>query len=300
MNSKEFSRSLNRPDPPTQIQALRSMSGSIHTLFRAPLHERFHQEMSEATKSSIQQLQPPIPVILKNISEKSSHLVDPEKQRLLPKNELITLAGVLVQFTDYVPGLQPYASTSFDVIENVYDGIVGQSKDREHPLSFSEQLDIVLKQNSGDLPESLWNLFFTSRFLGRWLDGQSIRDLPPLNHNEIIDKMITWQQSVLACKDNQEGAQDVVGDTYYTWTHAIAQVVFDALPQNKTLSTAITADIFKRGTKLMHTLVHRINPQAVVNRHDIAEQYGNSIGKTCVDILENRHPSKQVTLYRTK
>lgn len=253
---------------------------AVHTLFNTPHHEKLHADVAELTKDRLQPLNAPLPELpaqIKDVLHLRSRSVN--IRRLTPP-ELIHLAGILMQFTDYSSRLSYFARTPYKHIKPIHEAITEGSKGK--PASYAEQLCIALEQTNGDIPEALWRLFLTSRHFARWLDSRSIPDLPLLSREEKINNMIEWQQSIAATKLPGKGqAQDAAGDTYYAWTHALAQVIYGALPIVHTTGTQITRRIFENGTTLMHGIVHRVNRQAVINDHSIAAEYGNLIGKLC-------------------
>lgn len=279
--------SFERPGQHLPLEILGGVNRSVYTLFVRPPHETLHAEVAELTKCESQPLQPSISNLLNIIGMETMSLVNPEMKRKIDDTELAQLAGVLIQFTDYVPTLQPYAETPYDQIDSIYNGIIDRAQQTSNPLSFAEQLDVALKQTNGDLPESLWRLFITSRLHARWLDGKAINGLPSFSHDEKVEKMTRWQRSLRACKTNEIGFQDVSGDTYYVWTHALATVIFKALPARTTRITQYIARMFEHGTEIMQAIIHKVSPQEVANSHSIAAEYGNAIGKICADKLLN-------------
>ena len=89
---------------------------------------------------------------------------------------------------------------------------------------------------------------------------------------------------IAACKEPQPGrAQDPNGDTYYTWTHALAKAAFTLTPGKEGALTRGAVRVFECGTDLMHKVVHTFNKQGVESNHNIAAAYGNAIGQTLVD-----------------
>lgn len=274
-----------RPDRPSAFNTLKGVNRSVYTLFATPKHEKLHAEVAELTKCEIQPLQPPIPDLINEMSVVTMELVDPSLKRGLTNTELAQAAGVLIQFTDYTPELQQYANTPYAHIDALHNSIIERASQRSGPLSFAEQLDVALRQTEGDLPESLWRLFMTSRLNARWLDGKSIDRLPDFSHEEKVDRMVQWQRALRACKTNDEGFQDVGGDTYYAWTHALASVIFEALPVRSSKATQYAAKTFQNGTEIMRRVIHKVSPQAVINNHNAAGNYGNAMGRVCVDKL---------------
>lgn len=191
-----------------------------------------------------------------------------------------------MQFTDYAPILRSFMQLSYQQIESLYNGVIYEREKIGQPLAFTEQLSVALSQTEGDLPEALWRLFFTSRLHARWFDSTAIPDLPVFTDKEKLHRMIRWQQSLAACKTGSlERVQDVGGDTYYTWTHALASVVYEILPAHISWKTHCAAKIFQNGTYLMQRIVHGVHSQRVPSDHNKAADYGNAIGKVCVQLL---------------
>lgn len=280
-------QSFYRPEERSIAIGLLGLNHAVYTLFVRPPHEKLHAEVAELTDHEPQELQPSLESMLEQLTKKTILLADSEKKRLLDNTELSYLTGVLIQFTDYVPSLHDYAETDFESVNSLYEGILNKASELSRALSFPEQLEVALLLTNADLPQALWLLFITSRLHARWLDGKIIRGLPDFTHDEKLERMIKWQKSLLACKSNAEGSQDVAGDTYYTWTHALASVVFKSLPAKKTRLTNYTAKVFEQGTELMQAIVHKVSPQEVTNKHNNAAVYGNAIGVVCVKWLEN-------------
>lgn len=121
----------------------------------------------------------------------------------------------------------------------------------------------------------------------RWLDSSIITGLPDFSREERVDRMLEWQRAIVGFKTDADGPQDSAGDTYYAWTHALAGVAYQTLPSKPSRRTALASRTFERGTELMHSIVHRRNPQAVVNDHSGAAEYGNAVGRFCSDLLTN-------------
>src|SRR5690606_16124070 len=140
-------------------------------------------------------------------------------------------------------------------------------------------LRISLRQTGGDLPEALWRLFITSRLYARWFDTSIIEGLPKFSRDEILERMLIWSQSMAGCKPyDSHSAQDVAGDVYYCWTHALAKVAFQAMPNRRTLFTRFASVALHYGTLLNHQLAHRYKPQRLPSNHTNAATYGNAIG----------------------
>jgi hypothetical protein len=156
------------------------------------------------------------------------------------------------------------------------------------PLNFSEQLSIALEQTEGDLPEALWRLFITSRLYARWFDTNVIIGMPAPTRDEIMHRMQVWSRSLAACKTYGSCPdQDVSGDTYYCWTHALAKVLYTALPVRRTPFVRLEAYALQNGTKLNHGLAHKFKAQRLPSDHTVAAAYGNALGDALVQIMKS-------------
>lgn len=277
---------FDRPSETPPLGTLRGVNRAAYTLFVTPSHDTLHKDVAEQTRHETQPLQPEIEDVAKGVAALLQTRADAMRQRSLKGKELAKLGGVLIQFTDYVPTLQPYSETPFSEVDALYNSVVTRAAETG-PLTFVDQLGLALEQTRGDVPEALWRLFMTSRLHARWLDGEVITDAPSLSRDEKVARMETWQSAIAGCKPNSpEMTQDANGDTYYAWTHALAYVAFDALPTRPTRRTRAAARTFQNGTRIMHGLAHRVNPQTVVNDHSIAADYGNAIGAACSEFLK--------------
>lgn len=244
------------------------------------------RDVAKITRYESQPLHPTVDQTVVDVRAVTSKLVDSSKVRRIKGRELAKLDGVLIQFTDYVPTLQPYAQTSYSYVKDIYDSVTGFAAHTDQPLTFAEQLHIALVQTKGDLPEALWRLFLASRLYGRWLDDKSISNLPEFSRKEKIDMMTQWERSLAGCKKEENATpQDVGGDTYYVWTHALGKVANEALPEKSNLKTRLAARTFERGTKLMHKTTHKMGKNQKHSDHTIAAEYGNAIGAICSEIL---------------
>lgn len=200
------------------------------------------------------------------------------------QKELLGLMGVLMQFTSYIPELRPYMRTSFNEIDKLYNTVISLSASTNKPVDFTHQLNIALEQCDMNLLDALWLLFVTSRLHARWFDTSCISDMPRYSDLQVRQRMKKWSLSIVACKEYGTCAdQDASGDAYYVWTHALAQVLYRALPRNRNLITAFQSYVLKKGTWLNHNLAHKYKPQRLLSDHTIAARYGNAIGNICVE-----------------
>lgn len=233
-----------------------------------------------------QPLQPPSSLVQQQIRERltGGFIEGLKPDDKLTNNELIATAGILMQFTDYTQPTIPKLLARQDAakINGLREAFAATVAASQHPLSYADQFDIAMDLNKNNIPDSLSSLFIASRHYARWLDE-------PLVHSGITDdkqkiqQMIEWRQAIAACKPAGDSAQDPAGDTYYTWTHALARFTYQILPKHKTIGSRLASLVFHNGTSLMHGLVHAYNPQTVPNDHSIAADYGNAIGQTIND-----------------
>ena len=200
--------------------------------------------------------------------------------RVIPRREMIGEFGVLMQFTSYMPSLNPYAVTDFADCDRLYQAIIRAG--RQQPIDFSKQLEIALRQTNGDLLEAVWRLFIVSRQYARWFDEEILEDMPKFSDTEILTRMDVFWKAVAACKKPGDGPyQDSAGDVYYCWTHALGKLLYAHYGKQGILSNLLGAALHN-GTRLNHGLAHRYNPQSVESDHTIAASYGNAIGELFV------------------
>lgn len=259
---------------------------AARTLFFVPDHDSsYYQNVAQQLRSVKQPIQPTLAPEVLTIRQVLVCAVHHSPPKLLSRARLLGLVGVFMQFTIHLPRLRPYYLTPFEDVERLYQACIKQGVSK--CLTFSEQLEIALHQTSGDLPEALWRLFVTCRLYARWLDADLIVDMPAMTGEEIQKRMYAWSQSLAACKA-ADGCldQDVSGDTYYCWTHALAKVVYQFLPAKRTLLVRLESDALHHGTLLNHGILHKFAPQRMPSNHYVAAAYGNAIGRECVAVLE--------------
>ena len=272
--------------PVTGFESFIAATSATVTLFKNPPHKELHIEVAEAANSCSQI---PLQPSLEDVNRQTKNILltrgDLEYSHL-QKTALARLAGIMIQFTDYVPQPNPI-NYPYENIEKLHNEVNDRARQAE-PLTFSEQLEVSLDQSSGDLGDALWRLFIASRMYARWLDGDAFEGLPSLTTEEKIEKMKIWHDSVAACKERDPGmSQDSSGDSYYCWTHALAKFAFNSLPERRDIFTRLASVAFHNGTDIMHTLVHKTaNSQSLKSNHSNAAQYGNGIGSACVDVIQ--------------
>ncbi len=261
------------------------VSRAAYTVFMVPEHDSsIYKDVATQLRNQPQPLQ--LSLNRQVAAIKKSVVRTRYQPRVHPK-ELLGFMGVLMQFMSYLPKLHPYCMTPFADTEKLYKEIVRQGQ--KAPLNFSEQLNIALRQTEGDLPEALWRLFITSRLYARWFDTDVIIDMPDLTRDEIMHRMQAWSRSLAACKAYGSCPdQDVSGDTYYCWTHALAKVLYNVLPARRALLVRLEAYALHNGTKLNHGLAHKFKAQRLPSDHTIAANYGNAIGVRCVEKMRGK------------
>ena len=243
--------------------------------------------VSEKLRSENQAAQPSLRAEIEEVRLELAGLSHHAAVPQLKGKELLALMGVLMQFTSRTARLRPYCMTPFLHTEALYQEVIEQGHTR--PLSFSEQLAIALRQTNGDLPEALWRLFITARLYARWFDATIIADMPAFTRSEIIDRMCKWSRSVAACKPfGSCPDQDASGDVYYCWTHALAKVVYKTLADKQTPLTWLEALALQNGTRLNHSIAHKLAPQKVPSDHTVAAAYGNALGDVLVGFINHR------------
>lgn len=192
--------------------------------------------------------------------------------------ERLGLFAVLMQFTMYIPIIQPYFRAKQADIDTLHDKIIKDARTHYRPVDLAEQFHHAM-QVAGDPVEALWLLLVTTRQYARWYDGEAIDDFRPLSRSQAKRTMKTWYQSVAALKHHDgQRAQDSAGDTYYVWTHAMAKLVFGPMSSHIAVDAYVFRTALHIGTWLNHNIAHRISPQSVASDHSIAAQYGNVIG----------------------
>jgi len=264
--------------------ALASLGRAAYTLFATPEHLKLHQVVEEmCLDGPFQPLHPPIEQTVQHIHEDILPQVELREPLRTDKARLTHLGGILIQFGDYIPKFHDSVSVPYESVIGLHQAITDRAKEIG-PLDYADQLDVALKNTDGDMIESLWQLFITSRFYARWLDAKIIDNLPNYSQEQKVALMLEWRGAIAACKEPQPGrAQDPNGDTYYTWTHTLAKAAFSLTPERESRVTRGAVRVFERGTDIMHKVVHTFNKQGVDSNHNVAAAYGNAIGQAIVE-----------------
>lgn len=289
----------NNPDIPSSTASVQErffrlplssigyLGKSALTLFITPPHKMLHKDIESLAidHELYQPSQAPIDETRQAVYSTLEHAGIVQVDNRLSKSQLIHLCGILIQFTNHVGDTD--LSYDYDKIAALKDRFAKHAE-AFGPLAFDSQLAISLEETDNDLIESLWLLFITSRHYARWLDSAIIPE-----HNQSDDtrlsEMMMWRQAIAACKNPEPGQpQDPAGDNYYAWTHALAKVIISTHPQGSTLAGQLASQVFENGTTIMHSLVHFCNKQAVPNSHSVAADYGNVIGESINQFLDDR------------
>jgi hypothetical protein len=231
-------------------------------------------------------MQPDLDDVLSNVSQTLA-AADVSSTPKLDNVQLTRFIGTMLQFSDRTPTIRSAMVTPYDDVREIYDYTVETARE-SGPVAYDQQFAFAMTQTD-DVPTALWNLFLTSRQFARWRDSGSIAGLPEYTAEQKLDRMRSWYQSIGACKaPDQNGYQDVAGDAYYVWTHALARTIYDALPARASpLSEFYTAS-FTQGSRIM-SVSHKLGVVSVIGTlsdHTPAARYGNAIGQLCADTVK--------------
>ena len=172
-----------------------------------------HKEIASIMENCGQRLNPSVGIVCDDIKDLLAFCDDSSCKPNLRFDELLVLSGCLINFSDYIPQMESYIKTPFSEIGSMYDRVVSKSNELRRPLDVHEQFEIALFETNGNVTNSLWRLFLTSRQHARWLDCNAIDELPDFSEEEIFERMINWRSSISAFKETDP--QDVAGDNYY-------------------------------------------------------------------------------------
>lgn len=254
---------------------LRTVRNRLPTLYRA---------VEEEVADSPQPLHPDIAMTVYHVRKALAghHITPPEN---IPFSDKLTQSIRMAQFTNHLSS-EEQAFFDYDTMKDMKERFVSSAEQQMHPLGFGQQLDIALELFDGNITESLTSLWLTSRQYARWFDSVSIRGLPEFSAEETIKEMKEWRSSILACKNaDAKNFQDTAGDSYYAWTHALAQVMYGS---GSGLPDRIGKLIFSHGTTIMHVGVHSLIKQSVPSNHRAAAAYGNRIGETILESIREQ------------
>jgi hypothetical protein len=284
-NEAVFSDRRGRLSHNRRRTTLIGVGKAAYTLFNVPEHD--YTKSQDVARRLEYQPQLTVPELSTELTRIRAVLHETGKStpaRKLDRTGLLGMTGVMMQFTSYIPELRLGAQTPFSHVDRLYQEITDLGK--QQPLSFSEQLEIAIRQTEGDVPEALWRLFIVSRLHARWYDSSIIIGMPEMDREEVLDRMLNFSIAVRACKEfDLRYAQDSSGDAYYCWTHALAKIAYGPLAQKNGLPEHIGGAVVHNGTRLMHGLAHRIKKQHLPSNHERAADYGNKIGHECAEYL---------------
>lgn len=268
----------------SRLDAILSLGQAAYTLFVTPEHEKLHQIIEEeGGLLEPQPLQPSIEDVIQNINKEVLVIAGRSSPPVMSAGQLIYLGSALIQFSDYNSRLKANIKIPYRHLDELYSEVTSRAQETG-PLTYSDQLDVALNLTDGDVVEALWRLFITSRHYARWLDSEIMQNIPSLSTGEKLNQMLNWRKSIAACKElDGRLIQDPNGDTYYTWTHALAKYVYTLAPRRESEISRVAIKAFHNGTSIMHKVVHTFNKQTVHSNHLTAAHYGNAIGQACVD-----------------
>lgn len=198
----------------------------------------------------------------------------------LPLQQKLLLSLQMIVFTNQMPE-NTFPKLRYEEMQRLKDSFVASAEEQGSPLNYAQQLAVALDNSKGDVLQALNVLCFASRQYSRWHDSSSIESLPDMSEEEIMTEMKQWRSALLACKNADENQmQDVSGDTYYTWTHALARVIHGV---GSKMHDKAGKQLFQRGTQIMRLTAHKIKKQKVPSDHRRAAEYGNAIGDAILE-----------------
>jgi hypothetical protein len=222
-----------------------------------------------------QPLQPPVAEVARGIRRVAE--AGAPRRSLRALTEQLWLAGALMQFSDFNSAPATVLATPWAELAELHAEIVRNGT--VAPLTFAEQFAVAHGQVGGRLDEALWRLFIASRFFARWSDTLLVIGVPSIPDREKLVLMQSWERALAACKHGDDlRQQDVAGDTYYAWTHALADVRF--MGEGAGFFDRLLGRVFSSGTMLMQLLInHPLSPARTESDHKQAARYGNAIGR---------------------
>jgi len=263
--------------PDSSIHALGS---AIRGLLVVPAHDSLCRELKALDGVDTLPLQPSIASVASETSQIVQGHSTPRAEHTLTGRQLTYLGGVLIQFTDHAPGLRR-PLISYTDTKGLHEAVIDTAATTE-PLTFSRQLAVAMDQTGNDLSSALWRLFVVSRQYARYHDNSAVHGAPLLTREEKLQQMLDWQNALAACKPAELGYQDAAGDTYYTWTHALAEHAYRVLPATPNAATATACRIFRVGTNIMQPVTNAFYKRGILSDHSTAAAYGKAIGRACV------------------
>lgn len=264
--------------PVSLTTSVTNLARSAYSLFVTPGHQLYHKELELSLASDPIPLQPDLDQTEQGIKE----VLEDKEIRRGKSGELskkLMQTAYLIQFIDHftIDPNQTDLVTDLTDITSLKDDFLNRSAELDRPLTFAEQLELSLELKEGNLSDSLTLLWLASRQYARWYDTSIIPGSSELTKEEVLHEMMQWRSTLLACKPwQQDRVQDPSGDTYYAWTHALAQVIFgvDSSPGD-----VVARAIFRQGTNIMRSTIHALGRQDLRSDHRTAATYGNLMGK---------------------
>jgi|GEM_PF-596994 len=254
--------------------------------FHAP-RERLYRTTRNLFRDTSEAIrfQPPICETVEDISalvEQTEYARTPTLNRM----QLTRFVNAFVQFSDRAP-ISEAMTTPYAQVRDLHDEILDKAE-RDGPVSYAEQFAAAVEATP-HIPSALWNLLITTRQYARWRDTNIIDGFPNYTKDEKLQHMIAWESAVASVQHpNANGFQDTAGDSYYVWTHALARVVFDGLPQKRDAVTKTYAKAFEYGSYGMSALglLGKVSVYGTMSNHVPASKYGNAIGDGIVSRME--------------
>ncbi len=265
----------------TPVSWYQTFAGAVRaarTVIWTPAHKErvIHDTVAQSLALHKQPLEKPIDEVIKEIDAILSNL-PPIEWTSINAKERLGLFAALMQFTMYLPTIQPYFREDYSKVTVLYKSIVKHGS--KTPTDLSTQLSTAV-HITGNVPDALWLLLTTCRQYARWYDGEAFTDMPTIPKAEAEDLMRTWSTSITAIKPwSASYPQDSSGDTYYVWTHAIAKILYGPMSPWWALDAYLYKCALHVGTWLNHSIAHKVSPQSIDSDHTLASQYGNAIGK---------------------
>lgn len=254
--------------------------------FATPPTQRLYRKLRaefDGSSDATMPMQPPLNKVLDDCRS-IIDTADLSPTPLLDDVQLTRFVGTMFQFSDRTPVIRTAMATPYADVAAIYDHTIEAAR-TDGPQTYIDQLEFALTQTT-NLPTALWNLFLTSRQFARWRDEGAIKGMPDYTTEQKMNRMRLWDRSLAACKaPDTKGYQDVSGDTYYVWTHALARTIYDGLPAEKSALSEFYKRAFTQGSRVM-SLSRRLGAFSVfgtMSDHVPASEYGNGIGQLSAD-----------------
>ena len=281
----EHSSSFDRA--PSLPESTRLLGRAVATLFFTPDHHHLYRDIKQEALAAqeVIPLQPPVEQLQQELLLQLPPRLD-EPHRIITTPEIIATSGLLMQFGNHFKVIPQWLQVDYASVHTLYQTVTHEADTGR--LSLADQLILAADQQHGNIEETLKLLLITSRHYARWLDEKTISNLPETTPPEQKALMTAWQDTLLGIKSDDTTYHDAAGDTYYAWTHAYADYLYDRLVDRSTLATRLAGVAFRNGTTIMQTLVNNLNPRGILSDHAIAARYGNAIADTCIQLTAPR------------